>query len=102
MLIAQRDRKQHFWQLDLRECRDLAHLAALPPKQRIKRVNQLTLNLSGGRSLWLGVRTDWKVHVACARTCRRGSQLRANKFGCRKNLATLRIQISCKPSRFRN
>jgi len=39
MLMPQRERQQHFWQPDQRERRNPAHLAALPPKQRIERVN---------------------------------------------------------------
>ena len=39
VLMPQRDRQQHFRQLDQRECWSSTHFTALPPKQRIERVN---------------------------------------------------------------
>jgi len=39
MLMPQRDRQQHFWKLDQRECWNPARFTARPPKQRIEGVN---------------------------------------------------------------
>src|SRR6266404_8208165 len=67
MLMPQRDRQQHFWQPDHGERRNPAHLAALPPKQRIERVNQLLVDLWRWRLLWLEWRAEHDVRVARAR-----------------------------------
>jgi len=39
MLMPQRDRQQHFWQLNQRERWSSTHFTAFPPKQRIEGVN---------------------------------------------------------------
>src|ERR1700737_1261142 len=69
MLMPQRHRQQHFWQPNQCERRNPAHLAALPPKQRIERVDQLPLDFwRWGRSGSSGARNAMFALPARVRT----------------------------------
>src|SRR5260370_17906031 len=78
MLMPQRDRQQHFWQPHHRERRNPAHLAALPPKQRIERVNQLPLDPKSWRLLQLRRPRQRDCFVAAAPPPPDGAQPPAN------------------------
>src|SRR6266481_3926327 len=97
MLMPQRDRQQHFWQPNHGERRNPAHLAALPPKQRIERVDQLPLDPWSWRLLQLRWRAQRDVCVARARAHRDAAQLPANQVGRRENLPTHRTHARGEP-----